>query len=220
MAGSTRIKGAALGLTIDGVDYWADVTSVVFDNEEASGDVTTFADAEAGGARQHFATISAIQSVQTASFWRFVWDNTGQTATYKYAPHGNAVATADQPHLTGTLKIGPKPSLGGDAGATNTYTFETRFDIDGEPTLDLGTGALPAITAISPTGQQVGDSVLISGTRFTGATDVKFAAASSPSFILVSDSVITAVIPAGTGVKAVTVITPEGTSASVNYTVV
>lgn len=218
MTGSNRIKGAALGLTIDGVDYWADVTSVVFDNEEASGDVTTFADAAAGGARQHFATISAIQSVQTASFWRFVWDNTGQTATYKYAPHGNAVATADQPHLTGTLKIGPKPSLGGDAGATNTFTFETRFDIDGEPTLDLGTGALPVITAISPAGQSMGELVVIAGTRFTGVTGVTFDGVAT-EFIFNSDSSITAVVD-GTGEVPVIVTTAEGASVAVDYTVV
>lgn len=219
--GSNRIKGAALGLTIGGVDYWADVTSVVFDNEEASGDVTTFEDASLGGARQHFATISAIQSVQSVSFWRYVWANTGAVAAYKYAVHGNAVATADQPHLTGTLKIGPKPTLGGEAGATNTYTFETRFDIEGEPTLDAGASAAAEIISITPAGRAVGANVLISGTRFTGATAVRFIAVPSTSFVVVSDSTIVATIPAGAaGVRAVTIVTPAGTSAPVNYTVV
>lgn len=219
MSGSTRIKGAALALEFGGTDHWQDITSALFSNEEADGDVTTFADAAAGGARQHFVTITAIQSTQSGSFWNYVWDNTGSTVAYKYAVHGNAVATADQPHLTGTLTIGPKPDLGGDAGASNTYTFEVRFDINGEPVKDLGASGVSAITSITPSGQEVGDQVTISGTRFTGATDVKFAAVSATSLIVVSDSTIVAVIPAGTGVKAVTVITPAGTSAAVNYTV-
>jgi hypothetical protein len=217
MTGSNRIKGAALGLTIDGVDYWADVTSVVFDNEEASGDVTTFADAAAGGARQHFASISAIQSVETASFWRYVWANTGAEAAYKYAPHGNAVASADQPHLIGTLKIGPKPSLGGEAGASNTFTFDTRFDINGEPTLDLGASGTPVITSISPTGAEIGELVVIAGTRFTGVTGVTFDG-DPVEFIFNSDSSISAVVD-GVGAVPVVVTTGEGASAAFTYTV-
>ncbi len=217
---SARIKGKALGLTIGGVDYWADITACEFDNEEADGDVTTFADAAAGGARQHFATISAIQSTESASFWRTVWANSGLEAAFKYAVHGNTEATSDQPHLTGTLKIGPKPKLGGEAGATNTFTFETRFDVNGEPVLDTGASDAAAITSITPAGQNVGEAVQLAGTRFTGATDVKFGAVSATSIVVISDSVIVAVIPAGTGVKSVTVITPSGTSAGVNYTVV
>jgi hypothetical protein len=215
---STRIKGAALGLTIGGVNYWADIVKCEFDNEEAPSGVTTFADAAAGGARQHFALITAIQSLQSASFWRYVWANTGAEAAYIYAAHGNATATADQPHLTGTLKIGPKPKLGGEAGATNTYTFETRFDIDGTPTLDVGTGADPIITTILPTGASAGELVVISGSRFTGVTGVTMDGGAA-EFILNSDSSITLVVE-GTGAADVIVTTAEGVSNTVEYTVV
>jgi hypothetical protein len=218
MPGSTRIKGAALALSFGGTDYWADVTSVVLDNEDADSDVTTFADAAAGGARQFFFTANGITSTQSGSFWRYVWASTSNIVAYRYAPHGNAVATADQPHLTGTVKIGPKPAIGGEAGSTQT--FEVRFDAQEDPTLDVGSSAAAAITAILPTGKTVGQQVIVSGTRFTGATDVKFATVSATSISVISDTTIVATIPAGTGVKAVTVITPAGTSAVVNYTVV
>lgn len=216
---STRIKGAALALSFGGTDYWADATSVTLENEEASSDVTTFADAAAGGARQFFFNVSAIQSTAAGSFWRYVWDNTGNSVAFRYAPHGNATATADQPHYLGTAKVGPKPTLGGEAGANTTFTFEVRFDVEGVPTPDYGASAAAAITSITPEGQSAGDTVLIAGTRFTDASDVKFAT-NSAEFTLVSDTVIVAVVPTGTGVKAVTVVTPEGTSASVSYTVV
>lgn len=218
MVGSTRIKGAALSLVVGGTDVQADIISAVFDNEEADGDVTTFADAAAGGARQHFVTVSAIQSTESGSFWSYVWANSGVKAVYRYAPHGNAIATADQPHFLGTLTIGAKPSVGGEAGTKNTYQFETRFDIDGEPVLDRGTSAKAGITSVGPAGRGVGDIVIIAGTRFTGVTSVKFAAVEA-EFIQVSDTTISVAIPAGTGSKAVTVTTPAGVSDAVNYTV-
>lgn len=135
---STRIKGSALALTFGGTDYWADATSVVLDNEEAVSGITTFEDASLGGGRTFFFTISAIQSTETSSFWRYLWANTGEVVAYKYAVHGNATATADQPHLTGTVKVGPKPALGGDASVNGEYVFTVRLDCQEEPTLDDG----------------------------------------------------------------------------------
>lgn len=133
--GSTRIKGSKLLLTMDGTDYWADAIKVELDNEEASGDVTTFEDAAAGGARQFFFTVTALQSTAASSFWRWLWENTGETVPAVYAPHGNAVATADQPHFEGSVTVGPKPKIGGEAGASTTYTFDYRLDCTAEPTL-------------------------------------------------------------------------------------
>lgn len=141
MAGSTRIKGNALKLTFGspGEDYWADQTSVVLENEEKGSGVTTFEDAAAGGSRQWFFTLSAIQSTQATSFWRYLWDNEGAEVAFTYAPHGNETPSADQPHFVGMCKVGPKPSVGGDADREGEYTFETRLDVTSGPTLDDGT---------------------------------------------------------------------------------
>lgn len=132
---STRIKGTALKLVIDGTDHYADCTSVVLDNEEAAANVVTFADAAAGGSRTFFFTISAIQSTDTTSFWRDLWANTGDIVDYTYAPHGNTTPTTSQPHFEGTVKIPAKPSIGGEAGIDTEYTFEVRMDCQEEPTL-------------------------------------------------------------------------------------
>lgn len=132
MATSTRIRGKALKLSVDAVDYWCDVTSVVLKNEEADGDVTTFCDAAAGGARQFYFEVEAIQSTDSASFWNYLWENTGDEVPFVFAPHGNTAASTTQPHFTGSLVIGPKPDLGGNAN--ETFTFETRLDVVGTPT--------------------------------------------------------------------------------------
>lgn len=124
---STRIKGAQLALTIGGTDYWADATSVVLDSEDA-GAATTFEDASLGGARRYFFTVSAIQSLDAGSFWTYVWENTGEIVEYTYSPD-------DVNSFTGTVRIGAKPAIGGDAGVNNEYTFTTRFDCQETPTL-------------------------------------------------------------------------------------
>lgn len=138
MAGSTRIKGnklmLKLGTGVGAKDYWADVTAYELYNDEADADVTTFADASEGGARQHKLKISAIQSLEAASFWRMVWDGSGTDVPFTLAPFGNAAASVTQPHFTGTVTIGPKPSLGGEAG-NGAFTFEVEWNVLNTPTM-------------------------------------------------------------------------------------
>jgi kumamolisin len=76
--------------------------------------------------------------------------------------------------------------------------------------------AAPAVTGISPTSGSAsgGDSVTITGSGFTGATDVGFGSTNAAAMTVDSDTQITATSPAGTGIVDVTVITPAGTSAT------
>lgn len=140
MAGSTRIKGSKLALKFGSPaeDYWADVTAVTLTNEEADADVVTFADAAEGGARDYFLNITAIQSTDPTSLWRYIWEQSGTEVAYTYAPHGNETPTDTQPHFIGTVTIGPKPEIGGEAGVNVTQTFETQWTCVGTPTLDTG----------------------------------------------------------------------------------
>ena len=134
MTANVRIKGVALTLKLGATDYKTDVTACEIDNVEADGDVTTFEDAAGAGARKWLMKLSAIQSTDTASLWSYIWTASGTTVAYVYAPHGNAVASAAQPHFTGNVKIGPKPKIGGAAGASNTYVFDAEWECTGEPT--------------------------------------------------------------------------------------
>jgi hypothetical protein len=140
MATSTRIKANALKLTIDGTDYWADFSSVMMQSEEAASDVTTFYDASVnGGRRDFFFTVSGVQSTETGSFWRAMWDDAGSEVAFVYAVHGNATASADQPHMTGTVRLPARGALmlGGDSSPDGTFSFDgVRMDIVGDVTLD------------------------------------------------------------------------------------
>jgi hypothetical protein len=136
---SARIKANALQLTIDGVDYWADFSSVVMQSEDASADVNTFYDASLGGRRDFYFTVSGVQSTEGTSFWRAMWTGAGSEETFIYAPHGNAAASADKPHFTGTVRLPARGAfqLGGEASADGTFAFDgVRMDIVGDVTLD------------------------------------------------------------------------------------
>lgn len=137
MAENARIKGVALLLKIGTppVDYFADVTSCTIENEETDNDVITFSDAQKGETRDYVLKIGAIQSTATASLWRHIWENSGNTVEFTYAPHGNAAPSADEPHFVGSVIIGPPPALGGEAGKKTTYVFETEWEIVGKPVL-------------------------------------------------------------------------------------
>ncbi len=142
--GSARIKGRQLSLQLGtpAVDHWADLTSCILNNEELDEDTVTFEDAATpGGARLYFLELVGVQSTVPDSFWRMVWEQTGAEVPFTYAPHGNAEPTPEQPHFVGTVKVGPRPAIGGEAGRDSTYTFETRWDVVGVPVLDEGAAA-------------------------------------------------------------------------------
>lgn len=73
---------------------------------------------------------------------------------------------------------------------------------------------LPAITSIGTNNGPFtgGTSVTLTGAGFIGVIDVKFGTTAAISFIVNSDTQITAIAPAGTGTVNVTVTTASGTS--------
>lgn len=82
--------------------------------------------------------------------------------------------------------------------------------------------ALPMITDIDPSAgpEEGGQTVTLTGTKFTGATNVKFGGVPATSFTVDSDTQITAVVPAGAaGTVDVSVTAPNGiATAEVGYT--
>ena len=76
--------------------------------------------------------------------------------------------------------------------------------------------AVPTVTGLNPTsGPAAGGTwVTITGTGFTAATAVDFGTATATNVTVVNGTTITANSPAGTGTVDVTVITPDGTSAT------
>jgi len=82
-------------------------------------------------------------------------------------------------------------------------------------------GTPPTITGFSPTSGPIGTSVTISGSDFTGASDVLFNGASvQGAFAVDSDTQITATVPSGATTGPISVVTPDGTgTSSADFTV-
>jgi IPT/TIG domain len=71
----------------------------------------------------------------------------------------------------------------------------------------------PVVTGLTPNIQFAGNSIVVSGSGFTGASAVTFGSVPAASFTVNSDSQLTVVVPQGSGTVDVTVTTPGGTSA-------
>lgn len=127
----------------------------------------------------------------------------GATPAASYIINSDNSITATSPaHVAGTVDITVTNPV-----ATSPTTPADQF------TYFL----VPTVTGISPTSgpSTGGTSVTISGTNFTGTTQVLFGGTPAASFIVNSDSSITAVSPAhAAGTVDITVTTPGGTSAT------
>jgi Domain of unknown function (DUF1929)/Concanavalin A-like lectin/glucanases superfamily/Glyoxal oxidase N-terminus/IPT/TIG domain/Galactose oxidase, central domain len=71
----------------------------------------------------------------------------------------------------------------------------------------------PTVTGFAPASGPVGTTVTISGSNFTGATNVTFAGTAA-SFTVDSATQVTAVVPAGASTGRIAVTTPDGTGTS------
>ena len=91
-------------------------------------------------------------------------------------------------------------TAGGTATSTDSFTVTVA-------------AVAPTITSFTPTSGPVGTTVTINGTGFSGATTVKFKNLAA-TFSVVSDSQITATVPAGASTGKISVTTPGGTATS------
>jgi YVTN family beta-propeller protein len=109
-------------------------------------------------------------------------------------------------------------SVAPTAGGPFVHVTGTASSIAGIAVGSAGTPAAPpTVTLVSPSSGTTagGTAVTITGTNFTGATQVTFAGVAAPSFTVVNATTITATTPSGTaGARSVVVTTPGGSSAA------
>lgn len=110
-------------------------------------------------------------------------------------------------------------------GAADTEEITATFTGDGvlSAITNPGTaGSAPVVSSATPTAVAQGGLVRIQGAHFTGTvatTGVKFGAVAATSWDVVSDSLIEAIMPAGSaGAANITVTNAVGTSNALSYT--
>ena len=171
----------------------------------------------------------AITSASTATF------TAGTAGTFTVTTTGSPTASisetgtlpagvtfADNRDGTATLSGTPGPGTGGTYPLT--LTAANGVQPDATQSFTLTVNQAPAITKVSPArGPTGGDTrVVITGSRFTGATAVSFGTAAATKFTVNSDAKITVTSPpwtgtvdkTGTHTVHITVTTPAGTSAA------
>ena len=124
----------------------------------------------------------------------------GTTAAASFTVNSNTQITATTHAGSGIVDVHVTT-----AGGTSVASAADQYDFI----------AAPTITSVSPNVGPLGGgtSVLITGTNFNGATSVLFGASPAASFLVLSNTQISATNLAGTGIVAVSVTTPYGTSA-------
>ncbi|MBJ6111485.1 IPT/TIG domain-containing protein [Hymenobacter sp. BT523] len=113
--------------------------------------------------------------------------------------------------LTATVAAGTTTGPLAVTAPTGTGTSATPFVV----------GAPPAITSFTPTSGTVGTPVVITGTNFTGATEVRFNNVAAVAFTVNSATQITATVPTGATTGPLAVTTPVNTAVSTSpFTVI
>lgn len=131
-----RVTGNRLTLSIGGTEYSAEFSSVTLQSEDAADDIKTFGSDNS----DWYMTISGITSIDADSFWRYCWTNASTDVAFILRPLGNSTPTADTPHVLGTVRIPERGRLplSVDANPRSSSSWDSiRFDLVGEPTLDL-----------------------------------------------------------------------------------
>ncbi len=80
--------------------------------------------------------------------------------------------------------------------------------------LDLKLAGFPAVSSFSPANGSAGTPVAITGSGFTGATNVAFGGTATTNFTVASDTAINATVPSAARTGRITVAAPSGTGVS------
>lgn len=136
----------------------------------------------------------------------------------------NSVTFSDNVSTAFTVNSDTQITVTVPAGAVSGAITIGKFGCDGTQTASFtvpGTFACATVSAVSPTSVNVGETVTITGANFTGVNSVKFSNNVNAAFIVVSDTQITATVPAGAVSGALTLGTPGcGTRKTPTITVI
>lgn len=125
MPASTRIKANSIIFKIAAVDYAFDTTKVELTLGDADGGAPrTFCQPEAE--QQWQLSVEGLMSGQAASLYRALFAAYETDVAFIIAPHGNAVASATQPHYTGTVTINNLPPVSLNPGETAAFSIQLR----------------------------------------------------------------------------------------------
>jgi hypothetical protein len=119
-----------LTATVDGDEIAPAVSTVKIVSGESDSDFVSFTAAAAGGSREYKLVLTMVQDPAADSLWDKIWTAAGTSVPVLVRPSGNSVATAAQPHFSGTVVITEPDGdlLGGEANASTSARFVTEVE--------------------------------------------------------------------------------------------
>jgi hypothetical protein len=128
MAASARIKATNIVFKIGTTDYACDANMVELTLNDAPGDVQTFCEVRVGG--EWSLQLDGITSGEDTSLYQVLWANFGTEVAFTIAPQGNATASADAPHYTGTVVFNELPPLSLTSNEVSKFSVTLRVKND------------------------------------------------------------------------------------------
>lgn len=110
------------------------VKKIELDNEDK--DDLTFGEINRGETKDHTLKVTGVQSLTPGSLWRLLHDNPNAEFDAVWGPYGNAVPSADKPHVSGIVKSSGKPKLAQEA-RTGRQREEFEYEMQYEGEYDL-----------------------------------------------------------------------------------
>lgn len=106
-----------------------------------------------------------------------------------------------------------------DVADIEFFSFDLSGQGDRHKIVNPGvTGGKPSISSVQPTGAVAGDTVVVTGARFTGTTTVTMGGVAVTTESVISDSLLAIVVPAGTAGAAPVIVTNDvGASAAFTF---
>jgi hypothetical protein len=126
MATSSRLKAQNIKFNISSTDYSPDCENIELSLEDMSGDIRTFDEVRTGGMWK--LKLAGLYSQTSSSLYQLLWTNYNTQVAFVLAPSGNAVASASQPHWTGTVIFDDLPPISLQAG--DVTKFEVTLSVD------------------------------------------------------------------------------------------
>jgi hypothetical protein len=128
MAASARIKATNIVFKIGTTDYACDANMVELTLADAPGDVQTFCEVRVGG--EWSLQLDGVTSGEDTSLYQVLWANFGTEVAFTIAPQGNATASADAPHYTGTVVFNELPPLSLTSNEVSKFSVTLRVKND------------------------------------------------------------------------------------------
>ena len=128
MAASARIKATNIVFKIGTTDYACDANMVELTLADAPGDVQTFCEVRVGG--EWSLQLDGVTSGEDTSLYQVLWANFGTEVAFTIAPQGNATASADAPHYTGTVVFNELPPLSLSSNEVSKFSVTLRVKND------------------------------------------------------------------------------------------